>query len=73
MISVVVAGQGVVVWRRPGEWKAFGRSDRARAMLSAWAWQVLNQARDESPDAVREALLSIHGAELLTESSDAPG
>ena len=71
MISVIVEGQGVVVWRRAGEWKAFGRSDRARAMLASWAWQVLNQAPDETPQAVRDALLSIHGAELLADATEA--
>jgi hypothetical protein len=69
---VAVRGYGVVVWRDPDDWKAFGRSDRLTATLSTRVQMALDASGAQSVDQARDALLTIAGAAILTDIGDLP-
>ena len=75
MFSVAVKGYGIVIWDGDGEWRTFGADERLCATLAArveFALQSISLFADDL--AVREALLGIVGAGLLSADCDhAPG
>ncbi|HUF06735.1 MAG TPA: hypothetical protein VMP86_05015 [Candidatus Binatia bacterium] len=67
MFSVAFRGYGIVIWDGDGEWRAFGASDSHSAMLAARveaALETVSSIQDD--DSVREALLEMSGAGLLS-------
>jgi hypothetical protein len=75
MFSVAVKGYGIVIWDGDGEWRTFGATDSHSAMLAARVEAALSTVHAITDDYdVREALLSITGAGLLSLDCDhAPG
>lgn len=75
MFSVAIRGYGIVIWDGDGEWRTFGATDSHSAMLAARVEAALETVPVPSDDLdVREALLSIAGAGLLSADCDhAPG
>jgi len=75
MFSVAIKGYGIVIWDGDGEWRTFGATDSHSAMLAARVEAALETVRVSSDDLdVRDALLSISGAGLLSADCDhAPG
>lgn len=75
MFSVAIQGYGIVIWDGDGEWRTFGATDSHSAMLAARVEAALESVPVPSDDLdVREALLSISGAGLLSADCDhAPG
>lgn len=75
MFSVAIKGYGIVIWDGDGEWRTFGATDSQSAMLAARVEAALETVRVSSDDLdVRDALLSISGAGLLSADCDhAPG
>jgi hypothetical protein len=75
MFSVAIRGYGIVIWDGDGEWRTFGATDSHSAMLAARVEAALETVPVPSDDLdVREALLSIVGAGLLSADCDhAPG
>jgi hypothetical protein len=75
MFSVAVKGYGIVIWDGDGEWRTFGATASHSAMLAARVEAALATV-PVPPDeySVREALLEISGAGLLSIDCDhAPG
>lgn len=75
MFSVAIKGYGIVIWDGDGEWRTFGATDSHSAMLAARVEAALETVQVSSDDLdVRDALLSISGAGLLSADCDhAPG
>jgi hypothetical protein len=75
MFSVAVKGYGIVIWDGDGEWRTFGATASHSAMLAARVEAALATVPRVSDDySVREALLDITGAGLLSLDCDhAPG
>ena len=75
MFSVAIRGYGIVIWDGDGEWRTFGATDSHSAMLAARVEAALETVPVFSDDFdVREALLAITGAGLLSVDCDhAPG
>ena len=75
MFSVAIKGYGIVIWDGDGEWRTFGATDSHSAMLAARVEAALEAVPVFSDDFdVREALLAITGAGLLSSDCDhAPG
>ena len=75
MFSVAVRGYGIVIWDGDGAWRTFAPTDALSATLSArveWALELVPVRATEGD--IREALLSISGAGLLSADCDhAPG
>jgi hypothetical protein len=75
VFSIAVQGYGIVIWDGDGEWRTFGPTERHSAMLAARVEAALDAIamRSAEPE-VREALLAITGAGLLSADCDhAPG
>jgi hypothetical protein len=75
MFSVAVKGYGIVIWDGVGEWRTCGAPASHSAMLAARVEAALATV-PVPPDeySVREALLEISGAGLLSIDCDhAPG
>jgi hypothetical protein len=71
MFSVAVKGYGIVIWDGDGEWRTFGPTDALTATLAArveGALQLVPVLATEGD--VRDALLSISGAGLLSADCD---
>ena len=68
-------GYGIVIWDGDGEWRTFGATERHSAMLAARVEAALDLVAIHSDEPeVRDALLSIAGAGLLSTDCDhAPG
>ncbi|MGQ0607866.1 MAG: hypothetical protein ACT4OQ_05300 [Chloroflexota bacterium] len=67
MFSVAVKGYGIVIWDGGGVWRTFGANESLSATLAArveFALAAIPGFADE--DDIREALLSISGAGLLS-------
>ncbi|MCV0403923.1 MAG: hypothetical protein K5924_09440 [Chloroflexi bacterium] len=67
MFSVAVKGYGIVIWDGDGEWRTFGPTDSLSATLAdrvSYALETVPSPAEERD--VREALLSISGAGLLS-------
>jgi len=75
MFSVAVKGYGIVIWDGDGEWRTFGATDSLSATLSARVEFALGAIPALSRETeIREALLSMSGAGLLSADCDhAPG
>ena len=75
MFSVAVKGYGIVIWDGDGEWRTFGATTSHSAMLAARVEAALATVPVPTDDySVREALLEIAGAGLLSIDCDhAPG
>jgi len=75
MFSVAIQGYGIVIWDGDGQWRTFGATDSHNAILSARVEAALETVPVPSDDLdVRDALLSISGAGLLSADCDhAPG
>ena len=74
MISVAVKGYGIVIWERADRWRTFTASADRSVLLAARVEQALGTLSTVSDDAVRDVLLSIAGARLLTsECGHGPG
>jgi hypothetical protein len=75
MFSVAVKGYGIVIWDDDGAWRTFAPSPSVSAMLAArveYALESVPVPADERD--VRDAILSIAGAGLLSTDCDhAPG
>lgn len=75
MFSVAIKGYGIVLWNDDDTWRVFSTSDSLSARLSArveYALQAVTVPGDQRE--VREALLAIAGAGLLSADCDhAPG
>jgi hypothetical protein len=68
MFSVAVRGYGIVIWDGDGEWRTFGATDSLTATLAARVETALETVPTMASDRdVRDALLSISGAGLLSE------
>lgn len=67
MFSIAVKGYGIVIWDGDGDWRTFGATESHSAMLAARVEAALEAVRTPSDELdVREALLSITGAGLLS-------
>jgi hypothetical protein len=67
MFSVAVKGYGIVIWDGDGDWRTFGATDSLSATLAARVECALEAMPTMATDRdVREALLSISGAGLLS-------
>ena len=67
MFSVAIKGYGIVIWDGDGEWRTFGATDALSATLAARVECALQSIPALPTDRdVREALLSISGAGLLS-------
>lgn len=67
MFSVAIRGYGIVIWDDDGEWRTFAPTDSLGATLAdrvAFALESVPLRADERD--IREALLSISGAGLLS-------
>ncbi len=67
MFSVAIKGYGIVIWDGDGEWRTFGANESLSATLAARiesALAFVPTLADERD--VREALLSLSGAGLLS-------
>jgi hypothetical protein len=74
VISVAVKGYGIVIWESAERWRTFTVSANRSVLLAARVEQALATLSIESDDAVRDVLLSIAGARLLTaECGHGPG
>lgn len=75
MFSVAVRGYGIVIWDGDGEWRTFGATDALSATLAARVEFALDAVPVFATEVdVRDALLSISGAGLLSADCDhAPG
>ena len=75
MFSVAVRGYGIVIWDGDGEWRTFSATDTLSATLSARVERALDAVPALATETdVRDALLSITGAGLLSADCDhAPG
>jgi hypothetical protein len=75
MFSVAVRGYGIVIWDGDGEWRTFGATESLSAMLAARVECALDAVPVFSTEIdVRDALLAISGAGLLSADCDhAPG
>lgn len=75
MFSVAVKGYGIVIWDDDGRWRTYSPSASVSAMLAArveYALETVPVPADERD--IREALLAIAGAGLLSADCDhAPG
>ena len=67
MFSVAVKGYGIVIWDGEGKWRTFGANESLSATLAARIESALAfvPAHADERD-VREALLSLSGAGLLS-------
>ncbi|MDQ3690560.1 MAG: hypothetical protein M3406_11100 [Chloroflexota bacterium] len=67
MFSVAVKGYGIVIWDGDGAWRTFGANESLSATLAARIEAALAYVPSlaDEPD-VREALLSLSGAGLLS-------
>ncbi len=71
MFSVAVKGYGIVIWDDDGEWRTFAPTDSMSAVLAdrvAYVLDAVPVPADERD--VREALLSMGGAGLLSASCE---
>ena len=66
MISIAVRGYGIVIWERPDRWRTFTVSANRSVLLAARVEQALGTLTTISDGAVRDVLLSIPGARVLT-------
>ncbi len=67
MFSVAVKGYGIVIWDDEGQWRTFGANESLSATLAARVEQALESVPAWTHEhAVREALLGISGAGLLS-------
>jgi hypothetical protein len=75
MFSVAVRGYGIVIWDGDGEWRTFGATDALSATLATRVDGALDAMPVFATEAdVRDALLAISGAGLLSADCDhAPG
>ena len=75
MFSVAIKGYGIVIWDGDGEWRTFGATDALSAMLAARVEGALDAVPVFATETdVRDALLAISGAGLLSADCDhAPG
>jgi hypothetical protein len=75
MFSVAVKGYGIVIWDGDGAWRTFGATDALSATLAARVENALELVPVLATEYdVREALLSMTGAGLLSADCDhAPG
>jgi hypothetical protein len=74
VISVAVRGYGIVIWERADRWRTFSVSAGRSVLLAARVEQALGTLTTVSNDTVRDVLLSIAGARLLTdECGHGPG
>jgi hypothetical protein len=75
MFSVAIRGYGIVIWDGDGEWRTFGATEGLSAMLAARVEQALDAVPVFATETdVRDALLTISGAGLLSADCDhAPG
>jgi len=75
MFSVAIRGYGIVIWDGDGEWRTFGATDAMSAMLAARVESALDAVPVFATEIdVRDALLAISGAGLLSADCDhAPG
>jgi len=71
MFSVAVKGYGIVIWDGDGEWRTFGATDALSATLAARVEGALESVPVPASEGdVRDALLSISGAGLLSADCD---
>lgn len=71
MFSVAIRGYGIVIWDGDGEWRIFGATDSLSANLAARVEVALETVPVFADDGeVRDALLSITGAGLLSADCD---
>lgn len=71
MFSIAVKGYGIVIWDGEGEWRTFGATESHSAMLAARVEAALEAVPAVASDYdVREALLAITGAGLLSADCD---
>ncbi len=71
MFSVAVKGYGIVIWDGDGEWRTFGPTDSLTATLAARVEGALELVPVLATEGdVRDALLSISGAGLLSADCD---
>ena len=75
MFSVAIRGYGIVIWDGDGEWRTFGATDSLSATLAARVKCALDSVPVFASEIdVRDALLAISGAGLLSADCDhAPG
>ena len=75
MFSVAVRGYGIVIWDGDGEWRTFGATDALSATLAVRVEGALDAIPVFATETdVRDALLAISGAGLLSADCDhAPG
>ncbi len=67
MFSVAVKGYGIVIWDGDGEWRTFGATESLSATLTARVENALESVPTLGTETdVREALLSLSGAGLLS-------
>lgn len=67
MFSVAVKGYGIVIWDGDGEWRTFGATESLSATLTARVENALEMVLTSGTETdVREALLSLSGAGLLS-------
>ncbi len=71
MFSVAVKGYGIVIWDDDGEWRTFAPTDALAATLADRVTYALEMVPCPSQERdVREALLAIRGAGLLSADCD---
>ncbi len=71
MFSVAVKGYGIVIWEDDGEWRTYGATDSTTATLSDRVAQAIASVSPlASEGEIREALLGIRGAGLLSASCE---
>jgi hypothetical protein len=67
MFSVAIKGYGIVIWDGDGEWRTFAPTDSLSATLATRVEGVLARVPITAHEHdVREALLSLSGAGLLS-------
>ena len=67
MFSVAVKGYGIVIWDGDGVWRTFGATESLSATLTARVENALEMVPTSGTETdVREALLSLSGAGLLS-------
>ena len=67
MFSVAVKGYGIVIWDGDGEWRTFGATESLSATLTARVENALQSVPTLGSESdIREALLSLSGAGLLS-------
>ncbi len=71
MFSVAVRGYGIVIWDDDGEWRTYGPTDAMTATLSDRVAHALDSVSPMAhEEEIREALLGISGAGLLSASCE---